>query len=85
MRYIKKPVVVEALQWTGDNYYDMLDFCPSLIRDFDVPNATHPELYVYTLEGEMHLSVGDYLIKGVRGEYYPCKPDIFWETYDSID
>lgn len=59
MKYIKKPVIVEAYQ-------------------------TDKEMDIYTLEGVMHASVGDYIITGVRGEQYPCKPDIFLETYEPV-
>ena len=44
-----------------------------------------PRIYIKTLEGDLHASVGDYIIKGVNGEFYPCKPDIFKQTYEEID
>jgi hypothetical protein len=72
--YRKKPVVIEAIQWDG-NTEPIIDFCKSAeFRD--------GELYIQTLEGQMHASKGDFIIKGVQGEFYPCKPDIFNLTYE---
>ena len=75
-QYRKKPVVVEAIQWDG-NTEPMLDFCKSA-------QFIDGELYIQTLEGQMHASKGDFIIKGVQGEFYPCKPDIFEKTYEEI-
>lgn len=75
MRYRKKPVVIEAIQFTGGNTEELVDFCKCLVGDKN-------GIYVDTLEGDMLISVGDFLIKGVRGEFYPCKPDIFEATYE---
>lgn len=79
-RYRKKPVVIEAVQWTGDNIDELFK-----LEDFKL-NYTliNGILGVYSLEGVMWASVGDYIIKGVRGEFYPCKPDIFKETYEEV-
>jgi len=77
MNYRKKPVEIDAIQWTGDNRLEIFDFCNmSYIND--------QELRIQTLEGSMIASVGDYIIKGVKGEFYPCKPDIFEMTYEKI-
>ena len=77
MKYRKKPVEIEAIQWDGDTE-PILDFCKSAeFRD--------GELYIQTLEGQMHASLNDYIIKGIQGEFYPCKPDIFEQTYEKID
>jgi len=77
MKYRKKPVEIDAIQWTGDNRLEIFDFCNmSYIND--------QELRIQTLEGSMIASVGDYIIKGVKGEFYPCKPDIFEMTYEKI-
>jgi len=72
--YRKKPVVIEAIQWDG-NTEPMLDFCKSA-------EFIDGELYIQTLEGNMKASIGDFIIKGVQGEFYPCKPDIFNLTYE---
>ena len=71
MKYRKKPVVIEAIQWTGDNVNKIVEFIGQHNIDYGV------YLKIHTLEGTMQASVGDYIIKGVQGEFYPCKPDIF--------
>lgn len=80
MKYRKKPVVVEAVKWTGENMAEICFFTGicggELIKD--------NELYIKTLEGVHHASIGDYIIKGVNGEFYPCKPDIFEKTYEMV-
>lgn len=78
-KYRKKPVVIEAVQWTGENDEEM-DL-------FGVPYCEIDELgymTIETLEGYLAAEAGDYIIKGVKGEYYPCKPDIFEETYEAV-
>ena len=83
MKYVKKPVVVDAIQMLSDNIdqvYEMLG--DSLIIVGDMDNLKH---FIDTLEGIMEISWGDYVIKGVKGEFYPCKPDIFELSYDKID
>ena len=77
-RYRKKPVEIEAIQWTGDNISDICKFT-GLDMDVLVRDGV---LYIETLEGEMRATCGDYIIKGVKGEFYPCQPDIFEETYN---
>jgi len=74
----KKPVVIEAVQWKGD-LKDLTPFPDSETRTTELREG---ELYIQTLEGEMHCSLNDFIIRGVNGEYYPCKPDIFEMTYD---
>ncbi len=95
MKYRKKPVVIEAIQLKVDNFDVVCDFMgetpvPKHNPDFGVDengNTNEPYLGVYieTLEGKMLASYGDYIIKGVNGEFYPCKPDIFEKTYDESD
>jgi hypothetical protein len=77
MKYRKKPVEIDAIQWTGDNKLEIFDFC-------NMSYITNQELRIQTLEGYMTASIGDYIIKGVMGEFYPCKPDIFEMTYEKI-
>ncbi|MGG7215341.1 hypothetical protein ACQPUY_17315 [Clostridium nigeriense] len=79
-KYRKKPVVIEAIQWTGNNLKQVLEFSNDLYISDD--NFT---LKVETLEGVMTANKGDYIIKGVTGEFYPCKPDIFEQTYELAD
>ena len=79
-KYRKKPVVIEAVQWMGSNEKEVYDFAGD--KCFFTPFG---ELKTETLEGEMLASVGDFIIKGINGEFYPCKPDIFEKTYELVD
>ena len=85
--YRKKPVVIEALQWDGsmDSYETIHARWPEL-EDGGLTshkgNRTIQAWCVRTLEGRHVVSVGDYIIKGIKGEFYPCKPDIFAATYE---
>ena len=74
-KFRKKPVVIEALQFTG-NFDEIEDFVGG---DAEFRGM---ELVVATLEGPLHASRNDWIIKGVKGEFYPCKPDIFATTYE---
>lgn len=81
MYYIKKPIPVEAIQWTGDNFDDIHDFIigqPIVITTFN-------ELVISTLEGEMKAPIGSWIIRGPLGEYYLCRKDVFEKTYDPIE
>lgn len=82
MKYRKKPVVIEAEQWCGFNLNDdnSLFQSPKVIIKHD-----GSEFLVDTLEGVMKGNKGDWLIKGVKGEFYPCKPDIFAATYEPAE
>lgn len=80
-KYRKKPVVIEAIQWNGSNAFEIWN-------DFeDIPIRLKEEgtLLISTLEGDHIASIGDYIIKGIKGEFYPCKPDIFEETYEEVE
>lgn len=81
MRYCKKPIIVEAVQWNGANKVEIQQF---MNRYLDEYTDTHG-LVIPTLEGNMVASLGDYIIKGIDGEFYPCKPDIFDRTYEIVD
>lgn len=90
MKYRKKPVVIEALQWT-DNTKEIIQFCGENcsynVDDsaYQVGKGTPIErLIIHTLEGDMVASREDYIIKGVNGEFYHCKPDIFQKTYEPV-
>ena len=80
--YIKKPIVVEAMEIT-DMGNDLVRFCPNIAR-FAMMFDGKPSVLISTLEGEMWATIGDYIIKGVEGEYYPCKRSIFHATYDPL-
>ena len=87
MRYKKKPVVIEAIQWNGENANEIKEWCNKDKNNFNfVCGQTNPnQIEINTLEGVMLASIGDYIIKGIKGEFYPCKPDIFEETYEVLD
>lgn len=95
MKYKKKPVVIEAIQLKVDNFDEICEFMgetpvPKHNPDYGIDehgNTNNPYLGVYieTLEGKMLANCGDYIIKGVSGEFYPCKPDIFEKTYDIVE
>lgn len=91
MKYRKKPVVIEAIQWTGLNLEEIKEFVgESLIYDIiDTAwkvgeGAPHVNMKIHTLEGDMEVSKGDFIIKGIKGEFYPCKPDIFEKAYEAV-
>lgn len=80
-KYRKKPVVIEAVQWNGDNFVEIDNF-------ITVHHETYPQdgiVKIPTLEGVMEATLGDYIIRGIQGEFYPCKPDIFEATYQLVD
>ena len=81
-RFRKKPVDIEAVQWTGDNYFEIADFANGVSL---IHQCGSPKLLIETLEGTMTAIAGDWIIKGVKGEFYPCKPDIFEETYEGAE
>ena len=91
-KYKKKPIIIEAVQWNGYNLKEIEDFVGKHLEWWysDDPNKNpldpfYTILKIETLEGD-HLALGgDYIIKGVNGEFYPCKPDIFKKTYDLVD
>lgn len=89
--YRKKPVIIQAVQWTGGNPCEIQEFTGNTatitnhdpIDDMGVfVGRDRFELSINTLEGEMKAAIGDYIIKGVNGEFYPCKEEIFKKTYD---
>ena len=80
MKFRKKSVVIEAVQWTGGNFTKVFEFCKSITRTKNRQN----NLIIFTLKGGMVASIGDYIIKGVKGGFYPCKLDIFKATYEAV-
>jgi hypothetical protein len=83
MKYRKKPVVIEAFQWTGQRPHDWPEWATNWPQGW-VTLIEGRDLVVDTLEGRMSASLGDWIIKGVKGELYPCKPDIFDATYEEV-
>ena len=80
-KYIKKPVEIEAVQWNGEITQDLLDLIKDNKRDCEI-DSNNRTVAIKTLEGVMTANAGDFIIKGVKGELYPCKPDIFEATYE---
>lgn len=96
MKYRKKPIVIEAFKYEGDLMNSDGSYCvpdwavkayDSGILFVDAINGEEPpyDLFINTLEGRMLVNVGDYVIQGINGELYPCKPDIFEKTYDIVN
>ena len=92
-KYRKKPVVIEAIQYTGNNIVEIIKFIQEGANGNKSKylryNAKKGEYFIPTLEGKYNvynkLTEGDYIIKGVNGEFYPCKPDIFEMTYEKVE
>ena len=82
MKYRKKPVEIEAIQWTGNNLEEVEAFVVNAEgRQFDTVGES---LFIHTLEGSMRAKPGDYIIKGVKDEFYPCDESIFRITYEQV-
>jgi len=82
--YVKKPIIIEAIQWNGTSksHKELNDF---IGEDLKTSNGHTTKLLIPTLEGIMEASVGDFIIKGIKGEFYPCKPDIFNDSYELVE
>ena len=80
-KYRKKPVVIEAIQWNGENDLDIESFLNGSEAYNVYSDGKVTAIIISTLEGQMSAQIGDWIIKGVNGEFYPCKPDIFEKTY----
>lgn len=93
-RYKKRPVIIEAVQWTGENLIEVTRFTGQKVNlDSEIIMAQWEKytdlvasdgLKIHTLEGSMLADIGDFIIKGVKDECYPCKPDIFSLTYEEV-
>lgn len=92
-KYRKKPVTVEAWQYNG-TFASCPEWVANAIEKRIIKRGQNAHLNtviageqydIVTLEGDMHISMGDYIIKGVNGELYPCKPDIFEKTYELLE
>ena len=83
-KFVKKPVVIEAIQYDGANITEIETFVGGKLPTVMNSNKD-TQLVVSTLEGDMKISKKDYVIKGVNGEFYPCKPDVFEKTYDVVE
>ena len=93
-KFINKPIPVPAVQWTGENLFEVITFTdgkPDLSSDVAMERWEQYEnlvkregLKIFTFEGKMNADTGDWILRGVAGECYPCKPDIFKNTYDPV-
>lgn len=91
-KFRKKPVVIEAMEYDGTNADQLIEFMGGT-KQANAETKTRPgpgrgvhqELVIHTLEGDMSASLNDWIIRGVQGEFYPCKPDIFAATYERED
>lgn len=86
-KFRKKPVVIEARLFVTSNTDSQLkvaEWCNGRLRGMLLPESERI-IQIDTLEGEIEASPGDWIIKGVKGEFYPCKPDIFALTYEEVD
>ena len=82
-QYIKKPITIEAIQLTDSNHSEIIQWLSSYnVESYTLESIDFPSLYIKTLEDVMKANVGDYIIKGVKNEFYPCKPEIFEMTYE---
>ena len=89
MKYRKKPIIVEAFQWTGGpERMDAPEWLADRIKAgkvfFEGDRDTGVKMRIETLEGTMRAELGDYIIRGIKGEIYPCKPDVFEATYEPV-
>ena len=82
-QYRKNPVVIEAILYTGENKAEIYEWMSKTPDELETKTAGF-ELWIETFEGTIYGSAGDYIIKGVAGEFYPCKPEIFFETYTQV-
>lgn len=88
MKFRKRPVVVEAVRWTGDNYADVVLFAEGQfaeIAETGAATGVTAEVFDYLHSASIPLRTGDWIIRGIRGEYYPCKADVFEATYEPWD
>ncbi len=83
MKYRKKPVVINAIKYDGTNLENIFKSFPEFECTLEADISA--SLGIYTLEGKMLCNVGDYIIKGIKNEFYPCKPDIFELTYEKVE
>ena len=83
-QYRKKPVVIEAVQLEDLEVHTLITIQQFVGLGKDIFKVESDGLVIKTLEGDMKASIGDFIIKGVQGEFYPCKPDIFEKTYEKV-
>jgi len=88
-KFRKKPVAVEAVRWTGKNFGEIEEFSKGMVRRYfayEKNEAIETDyLEIPTTSGDVLASVDDWIVKGIKGEFYPCKPDIFEQTYERAE
>ena len=86
-KYRKKPVVIDAIQLTDESIIEVINWITNYTNiEIDTDKDDNViGIIIPTLEGEMKASIGDYIIKGIQGEFYPCKPEIFEQTYELVE
>jgi|WetSurMetagenome_2_1015567.scaffolds.fasta_scaffold1323416_2 hypothetical protein len=90
MKYRKRPIVIEAIVWNGKNLDEIITFCEGNAK-YEGMSSGGGSIVIETLESNKNIStrhaasIGDYIIKGIQGEFYPCKPDIFELTYEKYE
>ena len=85
-KFRKKPVVVAAMQFDGKNQNEVMAWAAKVAKTHETPFVPYQDtLGISTLEGDMEVSKGDWVIQGVKDEFYPCKPDIFAATYERVE
>ena len=84
-KFRKKPVIIEAQELTKDNAEDLAKWCGA--KGFWTNHSNNDEVFINieTLEGTITAKEGDFIVKGIKGEFYPCKPDIFEKTYEAVN
>jgi len=91
MKFRKRPVEIDAVEWTGENLLQVIRFTGQHASAMSQKWEDYEDLVsrdglkIFTLEGVMKASIGDWIIKGVKGEYYPIKADIFAKTYEAVE
>lgn len=83
-KFRKKPIIIEAIRWVGTNIEDCAHFMCAKVSEIYKPGDKY-SLFIYTKEGTMQARLGDWIIKGVNEEVYPCKADIFEKTYELVE
>ena len=81
MKFRKKPVVVEAMLFDGDNWLNISDWCKGEVAIQKAKRC----IVVHTIDGSMRADPGDWIIKGIKGEFYPCKNDVFEQSYEPVE
>lgn len=90
MKYRKKPIIIEAIQWVGGNYEILNDFCGLHWTRADVQNMPpqdEEQVIVYNMKEKqwLYVPIGHWIVRGIKGELYPCDPDVFEMTYEKVN